>query len=315
MLLSRPLRTLRPLHRRTFISSPSDLITTCTAMMQAVHATTSIPWFVLIPMTTVVFRTVFTLPLAILQRRRTQKQASLRPIVQSMGPILRLKLAQRAQTAKASESKNLSSEGQMIKGQAAGLTYEQIMLLSSKERRKRQKQLFKDHGCEMYKNFLLPMVQIPIWIAMSATIRDLTGWSDIGSNPMDYSLTTEGFAWITDLTVNDPLSVMPIVLGTLALINVEWNAKTMSLQNTHVRRSSRITPLDSILNLSRFGTVFLMAIATQAPVGLVEYWISSNTFSLLQNIVLDKYLPVRYQSEERWTSKEARDSEPLYIRK
>jgi inner membrane protein COX18 len=230
-----------------------------------------------------------------------------------MGPILRLKLAQRATTARTTEAKNTSPEG-IIKGQASGLTYEQIMVLSSKERRKRQKELFREHGCQMWKNFTLPVVQIPLWIAMSATIRDLTGWNDIGSSPMDSSLTTEGFLWVTDLTTSDPISILPIVLGTLALTNVEWNAKTYALQDTHVRRSLRITPLDSILNLSRFGTVFLMAIATQAPVGLVEYWITSNTFSLIQNMILDKYLPLRYSSDERFKGKEVKDGVELYER-
>lgn len=256
-------------------------------------------------MATVTFRSLCTLPLAILQRRRTQKQASLRPIVQALGPVLRLKLAQRATEARAKEAQNLTKEAQMIKGQASTLNYEQIMLLSSKERRRRQKALFKEHGCQMWKNFILPVVQIPLWLMMSGSIRDLTGWSDISSQPLDQSLTTEGFLWVTDLTMSDPFSLLPIVLGTLALTNVEWNAKTYALQDIHVRRSLRVTPLDSVLNLSRLGTVFLMAIATQAPVGLVEYWICSNAFSLVQNMVLDKYLPVRYQLDSRWGGKAA----------
>ncbi|ODV75806.1 membrane insertase COX18 CYBJADRAFT_165209 [Cyberlindnera jadinii NRRL Y-1542] len=313
----RPQLRLGSLHmqKRTFVSSPTDVITVLTSGLEALHSTTPLTWWMIIPMATITFRTMFTLPIAIIQRRRTQRQAQLTPLVQAMGPILRLKLAQRATSAKALESQQQSPEAKMIGGQAAGLSYEQIMVLSSKERRRRQKKLYKDHNCQMWKNLILPGVQIPLWIAMSATFRDLTGWTDITSNPMDPALTTEGFLWVSDLTLSDPLAILPIVLGTLALTNVEWNAKTYSLQNTHVRRSLRITPLESILNISRFGTVFLMAIATQAPSGLALYWISSNAFSLTQNMVLDRYIPMRYQEQERWSGREAPEgSRPLASR-
>lgn len=296
--------------RRTLISSPQDIITVLSASMTAAHELSNVSWVFLIPLTTVTLRSLWTLPLAINQRKRSQVQASLRPIINAMGPIFRLKLAQRAQMAKSMESSSEVSTKEgvpqgVISGTAAGLSYEQIVLMSSKERRERQKQMFRENECQMYKNLIVPVFQIPLWIAMSATIRDLTGWNDISTLPMDSTLQTEGILWFTDLTIADPYSILPIVLGTVALTNVEWNFRTFGIQNFGVRRSKRITAFDSMMNLSRFGVVFLMAIATQAPAGLVLYWISSNAFSLVQNILLDFWIPLKYNALERFSFKKA----------
>lgn len=295
--------------KRTFISSPTELISTLSTSLSSFHEFSGIPWWALIPITTVTLRSIWTLPLAILQRKRTQKQAELRPIINSMGPILRLKLASRAQEAKSKENKNLPM------GKAASLTYEQIMLLSIKERRERQKRIFKENGCEMYKNFILPVFQIPLWILMSATFRDLSGWNEITTNPLDSSLLYEGLFWFQDLTVLDQYSVLPIVLGTLALSNIEWNFKTFKMRDFNVKRSNRITAFDSLINISRLSVVFLMTISTQAPTALVLYWISSNGFSVIQNILLDYYIPIKYTPETRSLPKEAsKDSTPLFTR-
>ena len=59
-----------------------------------------LPWWALIPLTTFTLRSVWTLPLAILQRKRIQKQSQLRPLVSAMNPILKLNLARRVQQAK-----------------------------------------------------------------------------------------------------------------------------------------------------------------------------------------------------------------------
>ncbi|KAH3680465.1 hypothetical protein WICMUC_000305 [Wickerhamomyces mucosus] len=278
--------------------------------MQTIHIYSGLPWWALIPFTTVSLRLLWTLPLAIMQRKRVQKQSELRPIINAMGPILRLKLAAKAQSSKARE---LNAIDGGVKSQAASLTYEQIMLLSAKERRSRQKQLFRENNCQVYKNFFLPALQVPLWVAMSATFRDLSGWNDLSGQKLDTTLTNEGLWWFSDLTVADPLSIMPIVLGFLALTNIEWNFKTFQLQNTSIKRSKRITAFDSMINISRLSTTFLMAIATQAPAALALYWISSNAFSTIQNIFLDYYLPIKYTPQDRKGEVLANDhAKPLY---
>ncbi|KAH3684831.1 hypothetical protein WICPIJ_004184 [Wickerhamomyces pijperi] len=285
--------------KRTFVT---ETLSVLTSSVQSVHAFTGLPWWAVIPLTTITLRSLWTLPLAIFQRQRIQKQSSLRPIVNAMGPILRLKLAAKAQASREKESQRGNSGG--LKGAAATLNYEQIMLLSAKERRNRQKELFKAHGCQAYKNFILPAFQIPLWVALSATFRELSGSFDTSvTSNMDLSLTDQGALWFTDLTLADPLHILPVVLGGLVLTNVEWNFKTFQLQSFGVKRSQRITMIDSMINISRLSVVFFMAVASQAPSALVLYWISSNVFSIIQNIFLDAYFPTRYTPYTRDSTK------------
>lgn len=313
------------IHKRTYIS-PGEVVDFLTTSLQSIHAATSIPWWALIPLSTIAFRTVWTLPFAILQRKRLQKQSNLRPIVSAMGPILRLKLASNAQkrqqeALQQAEKSPQYKQFESTRSSATSLSFEQIMLLSIKEQRKRQKQLFKDNNCQLYKNFLLPAFQIPLWIAMSFSIRNLTGWkgwSDINSTStiLDKSLYTEGTLWFQDLSLADPYGVLPIMVGTFSLINIEYNNRILQLQNEFKsKKSLRPTVMDSIVTISRIAIVFLMTVATQAPAAISLYWISSNGFSMAQNMILDYFIPIRYIPKTR-AFKLAKNEEriPLFTR-
>lgn len=175
------------------------------------------------------------------------------------------------------------------------------MVLSTKETRKRQKKLFRDHGVQLYKNLFLPAAQIPLWVCMSLTFRNLSGWStwdSLANKPLDASLYHEGILWFSDLTAADPVHMFPLAVGIVALINVEWTFKTFSLMRT-ARKTLRPTITDSMANVSRMAVVFLMAISLHAPAALTLYWLSSQVFSLVQNVFLDLFLPISFTPHRR----------------
>lgn len=257
------------------------------------HNSTLLPWYVLIPVITFSFRSVFTLPLAVLNRKRLVKQQELRPIVDSMYPVLKFNLMKRAQ-----ENKNL--------------TYAQIVLLSIKEKRNRQKKLYQKHKCQVFKTLLLPFIQIPLWVMLSLTMRDLSG-SNTGQ-VLDPSLLSEGILWISDLTVCDPVGVLPICLGILSMTNIELISKFNPKNNINVIRTGnsdnkKVTIYDSILNISRLSVVFMMGISSQSPAILAFYWVCSNLFSLLQNLILNMIYPLGYQ--ETFSKYLIDDSKPI----
>lgn len=290
---------------RHFSLDPTPLIEASTALLQTVHHSSGLPWWAVIPLATVTLRTLWTLPLALIQRHRLQKQHALRPVVTAMLPVLKLNLAEsvsRTQRAFALHPDTMASD-------ASAMTSDHITLLAVKERRSRQKALFKAHGCQMWKNAVLPVFQIPLWLLMSATIRNLSGWLSYLSlktaqnqQLIDPGLFTEGLGWMRDLSAADPMGVDPIALGTLALLNIEWNVKAMRLRDSQVGtgnkiRSLRPTAVDAFTNISRLLVIFLMSMAAQAPAALSLYWVSSNAYSLVQNMVLDKLMPVSYTPE------------------
>ncbi|CDK29811.1 unnamed protein product [Kuraishia capsulata CBS 1993] len=281
----------------------ADLVSSSAELVQSLHATTGLPWWAFIPMFTFGFRAITTLPIAISQRIRLRKQNSLRPLITATGPILRMKLAAHAQSQ--AQARQLSKDP--LDSLKETLSYEKIVVLAAKENRKRQKVLFKKNGCQVWKSVLLPAVQIPVWLSLSFTFRSLTGWQGWHSSdrPLDPSLSREGFGWVTDLTYADPYTILPIVLEALALVNIEWNNRTLSLMRltSKGKGNSRPTMFDAMINTSRIGVVFLMVVSSQAPAALSLYWISSNVFSLLQNVALDRLLPISYSPYMQYSKK------------
>lgn len=282
--------------RRYFSAETIPQILECTtSALESAHQMSGVPWYFFIPATTIAVKSTIQLPLAVLQRKRLQKQNSLRPIVSAMGPILRLNLARKAQQAQAMKNDVTGFSTELER-----LNYDKITVLASKERRKRQKQLFKDNKCQVWKNAVLPLTQLPVWLTLSLTFRDLTGWHQMSGKPLDPSLTTEGFSWITDLTLPDPYMTIPVVLGCVALSNIEWNTKALRsvrVASRGMEVSKRPTLFDAVMNISRLGVILLMCFSTQAPAALGLYWISSQGFSLVQNMLLDKLMPLSYKPD------------------
>jgi inner membrane protein COX18 len=229
------------------------------------------------------------------------KQQELRKLVQPITPIIKLRLAA-VTNKKSRNAARISSNGSFMPLQlqnAGVLTPEQITLLAVKETRKRQKKLFKKYNVPLWKNALLPMVQIPLWVTVSMGIRTLTETQLIESfYPSWFSAL--GFS---SFDLSSPLVAMPllapILVGTLAVLNVELNGRLMfssSLSSQGIktisRNSTRVQEaMTSILNVSRLGCVVMLAMSSQAPFLLSLYWISSQLFSLVQNIILNWIYP------------------------
>lgn len=249
--------------------------------IQAAHTVTGLSWHYLIPLTTFGLRAFITMPIAILNRKRNQKQAELQPILSASGPIIRAKLAQAA-----------SAGG--VNGVV--LTPEQIQVLAVKERRKRRIELFKRHGVQAWKSMVfVPSVQMPLWISMSWVVRSMCGYQQ-SNIPQEPGFSQDAFLWYPDLVSADPYSVLPLVIGFASLANVEWNTINMLNQSP----TGRSTPVQRIVtNLSRVGIMFFMTATFQAPSAVCLYWATSATFSLLQNIAFDYFFPIqRFKNEK-----------------
>lgn len=289
------------LQRRGF----AELLSSSAELVQGLHASSGLPWWAFIPLFTFGFRSVTTLPIAILQRIRLRRQNTLRPLITAMGPILRVKLAAQAQSQ--AQARQTAKTLDPLDSLKETLTYEKIVVLAAKETRKRQKALFKKNKCQVWKSMVLPAVQIPVWLSLSFTFRSLTGWQGWHSSdtPLDPTLSKEGFGWVTDLTYADPYTILPVVLEALALVNIEWNNRTLSTMRltSKGKGNSRPTVFDAMINTSRIGVVFLMVVSSQAPAALSLYWISSNAFSLLQNMVLDRVLPISYSPYTQYSKR------------
>ncbi|SCU93900.1 LADA_0G05446g1_1 [Lachancea dasiensis] len=279
---------------------PISLFSGITESFIALHQISGLPWLALVPLTTFGLRTVFTLPLSIWQRKRVVKQQELRKVVQAIPPVVKLRLAAAAQ------QRSNSSSGDVADGVPRGptLTPEQIQLLALKETRNRQKKLFAENNASLWKNALLPLVQIPLWVSISMGLRGLTESRLVDSNLKPLSSdSAASVAPVSDWDLSLPLDSLPmlapLVLGLLALTNVEHNGRMMTT-TTSAAMGIKIAPspnsrasqsMQSILNVSRLGCIFFMGISSQAPLLLSAYWISSQLYSFLQNAFLNWLWP------------------------
>ncbi len=267
-----------------------SVIQPCCDSLQYIHNSTGLPWYAVIPIVTIGFRTTVTLPLAIWNRLRVRKQTSLAPLVSASFPIYRANLT--ARPISDTRKKNL--------------TYEQITHLSKKQTNLFQKKLFKLNNCQRYKSLLLPLIQFPLWITLSISIRSICGSSNfkmdgliIDHNDMK-QLSNEGCLWFPDLLISDQYGILPIIYGTFMMFNLEWNRRIL-LGSASVSKNRALTnyeytpsriPLMLLTNLMRLGVASFMTIGTQVPTALSLYWVCSNLFSMLQNIFLDGFLPI-----------------------
>ena len=90
--------------------------------------------------------------------------------------------------------------------------------------------LFREEGCSPYKLYLLPWVQIPLWVTLSFALRNMTGYfPTCASHCADtaQSMSVEGLLWFQDLTAADPYYVLPVLVALTNLMNIEVGAIKM----------------------------------------------------------------------------------------
>ena len=81
--------------------------------------------------------------------------------------------------------------------------------------------------------------------------------------------------WITDLSVQDPYYVLPIVMGITMVIQQKITPKKMDPTQAKI-----------MLMLPAFMTFLFI----NFPAGLVLYWLTNNTLTIGQQVVTDRFI-------------------------
>ncbi|KAG0634911.1 60Kd inner membrane protein-domain-containing protein [Tuber brumale] len=275
-LLARPFYHVltNPLHRRQFSSTPPNhliptILSTTHDLLTTLHTSTHLPYHSLIPLSAIFLRLTITTPLTIYSRRRALRTQRLQPILSAyQHPI--------ARNAKSTTTTPQAWE-----------------LKTRKEMREKRRELWKRWGCQAWKMLLAPVVQIPVWVAASMTLRGMTGieglptWlrrlGEIGGEAwVEEALATEGALWFGDLLTADPYLALPMGFSFLLFANIELQTK---LHPPSTRKQRVFTNVLRILSLAAF------PLTANAPAALTLYWSTSAMFSLVQNIILAKVMP------------------------
>ncbi|XP_018320886.2 cytochrome c oxidase assembly protein COX18, mitochondrial-like [Agrilus planipennis] len=226
-----------------------------------VHDKTGLPWWASIVLTTIIFRTCITVPLAVYQQYILAKIENINLEMKGLAEELKKELAVAIKLYNWDER--------------------QAKFHFRKSIKKQWNNLIVRENCHPFKAGLLMIFQIPLWICLSVSLRNLVYMlpnRDLGAELNFIGLTVGGFGWIPNLTVSDSTFIFPVTLGLLNLAIVE--VQMLSRRNVPSKFQKGIT------NLFRGLSVLIIPVSACVPSCLILYWTTSTAFGLIQNLTL-----------------------------
>lgn len=122
--------------------------------------------------------------------------------------------------------------------------------------------LYRDHKVNPVGGCLPMVLQMPVFVAL---FNILYMTIDLRQAPF--------FWWITDLSVQDPYYVLPIVMGVTMVVQQKITPTTMDPAQAKI-----------MLMLPAFMTFLFI----NFPAGLVLYWLTNNVLTITQQILTDR---------------------------
>ena len=129
--------------------------------------------------------------------------------------------------------------------------------------------LYSERGANPLGGCLPIFIQLPIFLVLYYTIMEFESLE---------SFRTGGLFWFQDLTVADPLYILPVIyIATMAV------SQEIAMKNTAPgqKRIMRLLP-------PVFGVVLAVG---GFPAGLFVYWVASNVISIFQNLIIYRNVP------------------------
>jgi YidC/Oxa1 family membrane protein insertase len=124
--------------------------------------------------------------------------------------------------------------------------------------------LYKDQKVNPLGGFLPMILQMPVFVALFNVL-----YTTIDLRQAPFML------WITDLSVQDPYYVLPVIMGITMFIQQKITPTTMDPAQA------------KIMMILPVGMTFLFV---NFPAGLVLYWVTNNTLTISQQLIMDRFL-------------------------
>eukprot|EP00759_Apiculatamorpha_spiralis_P055264 PhF_6_TR7348/c0_g1_i1/m.11045/K03217/yidC, spoIIIJ, OXA1, ccfA; YidC/Oxa1 family membrane protein insertase len=141
--------------------------------------------------------------------------------------------------------------------------------------KRQRKQLYAKHKCSQIKS-MTQLVAAPLLVTAFMAIRNLILY--------DKSLETAGFLWISDLTMPDPYTLLPLLCMGLFFMNFELNQQ--------LGRGARASSALYMRWGMRVGSVLFLYWTYQQPAAIFLYWLGLSLCGCLQPILL-RWQPFR----------------------
>ncbi|MGH7148177.1 MAG: membrane protein insertase YidC [Nitrospiraceae bacterium] len=124
--------------------------------------------------------------------------------------------------------------------------------------------LYKDQKVNPLGGFLPMLLQMPVFVALFNVL-----YTTIDLRQAPFML------WITDLSVQDPYYVLPVIMGATMFIQQKITPTTMDPTQAKIMLALPV------------GMTFLFV---NFPAGLVLYWLTNNVLTISQQLITDRFL-------------------------
>nr|XP_045600430.1 cytochrome c oxidase assembly protein COX18, mitochondrial-like [Procambarus clarkii]XP_045600431.1 cytochrome c oxidase assembly protein COX18, mitochondrial-like [Procambarus clarkii] len=241
--------------------SQSRLVEGLMTGLQGIHDQLHLPWWAAIIVSTILMRGILTLPVTVYQNYIIAKLDNLKPEMNELVKELK------KETAYAIKK--------------FGWSEREARLMFNLSARKIWKNLIIRDNCHPFKTSILLWVQIPLWIAMSMSFRNMASMlphRDAAAQVLFLELSTGGFGWIPNLTEVDSSLILPIAMGIINLIIIEVNVLNRFGEASKTQRIAT--------HVFRAVSVAIIPIAATVPSCLAMYWVTSSACGLAQTLAL-----------------------------
>jgi len=238
-------------------------------VLETFHIYSMLPWWATITCTTILLRSCITLPLSVKQNKLMSKMELLKPTLKEITDAVKHNI--------------------VVRGQRAGKSKIEIQTELIKELKLYTSDFYERNGVTPWKMFVLPWLQLPLWVTVSFALRNIAGYvpkDGLQENEVylpSVGVETEGLLWFSDLSIADPYYILPGILLVTNLMNIELS----TLRNQAPSTFSKV-----ITRVFRGLTCMIFFVATQVPSAMSLYWSCSSTYGLAQNLIL-KFPAVR----------------------
>lgn len=201
------------------------------------HSSAHLPWWLAIVFSTIILRTAM-LPVAVSVQRNAARLNNIRPETEKL-------MAKVKQYNQAGNSEMSSQQNAKLYA------------------------LYQKHNCNPFKMLIMPLVQLPVFVSFFVSIRQMA------TVPVE-SMKTGGLFWFTDLTLADPLYIMPVLSCASFMATIELGGEA-GVSNPQTEK---------LKTFFRCLAIMLIPITSTFPAGLFMYWLPASVLSMAQILVL-----------------------------
>ncbi|XP_066990367.1 cytochrome c oxidase assembly protein COX18, mitochondrial [Macrobrachium rosenbergii] len=228
--------------------------------LQVIHDSLHVPWWSSIIISTIILRGLLTFPLAVYQNYILSKVENLKGELDALAKELG------RETALATKK--------------FGWTQTHARYMFNRSVSELRKDLIVRENCHPFKASLVLWFQIPLWIGMSVSLRNMASMmphQDTAAQILFLELSTGGVSWIPNLIEVDHSLILPLAMGITNLLITEVNA---------LSRVSKSRMQVILTNVFRGISIAIIPIAATMPSCVVLYWVTSSVCALIQNLAL-----------------------------